>query len=142
MPYGAFGEQWPYTNFHTLNLDWILSRIKQYESDFETMKEETLKLVNDILGERTAELDIIIKDLKDELDKIASGAYMDEYVKALSKWIDNNLQCLVSRVVKYVFFGLTDDGHFCAHIPCSWDFITFDTINFTFICFFIGRRVI
>lgn len=33
----------------------------------------------------------------------------------------------LEKFVKQVFFGLTDDGYFCAYIPDSWDDITFFT---------------
>lgn len=71
-----------------------------------------------------AELDLV----QAELEKVKNGEYVSLYINALASWIDNNLQELVGRVVKYVFFGLTDDGYFCAYIPDSWKFINFDTI--------------
>lgn len=70
------------------------------------------------------ELDLV----QAELEKVKNGKYVSLYINALASWIDNNLQELVGRVVKYVFFGLTDDGYFCAYIPDSWKFISFDTI--------------
>lgn len=33
MNIGAFGENFPYTNFHDLNLDWIIQEMKT-EKDF------------------------------------------------------------------------------------------------------------
>lgn len=66
--------------------------------------------------------------VQQELEKVKNGDYVSLYINALANWIDNNLQELVGRVVKYVFFGLTDDGYFCAYIPDSWNFINFDTI--------------
>lgn len=66
--------------------------------------------------------------LNNELERIKNGEYMSEYINALSEWIDGNLQSLVSRIVKYVFFGLSSDGNFVAYIPESWDFIEFDTV--------------
>lgn len=71
--------------------------------------------------------------LKGELEKIANGEYMDVYIDALAKWIDKNLQEIVARIVKQVFFGLgtpntPSEGHFVAYIPESWSDIQFDTI--------------
>lgn len=74
------------------------------------------------------EHDNAIKDLQNELEKIKNGEYMSVYIEALAKWIDENLQELVKKIVKYIFFGLTNDGYFCAYIPGSWDFVKFDTI--------------
>lgn len=66
--------------------------------------------------------------LEAEFEKVKNGDYVSLYINSLANWIDNNLITLVGRVVKYVFFGLTDDGYFCAYIPSSWDFISFDTV--------------
>lgn len=32
MPYGPFPHGWPYSNFHDLNLDWIISIIRELET--------------------------------------------------------------------------------------------------------------
>lgn len=69
-----------------------------------------------------------IQVVQQELENVKNGNYVSLYINALASWIDNNLQELVGRVVKYVFFGLTDDGYFCAYIPDSWKFIHFDTV--------------
>ena len=70
-----------------------------------------------------------VKTVSDELDKFKNGDYLEStLIVALGKWIDANLQEMVAKIVKYVFFGLTDDGYFCAYIPNSWKFLNFDTI--------------
>ena len=69
------------------------------------------------------ELDIINK----EMEKIANGDYVSLYINSLATWIDGNLKSMVSKIVNYVFFGITDDGHFAAYVPDTWDFIRFDT---------------
>lgn len=65
--------------------------------------------------------------VKEELEKVKNGDYVSLYIDSLAKWIDANLQEMVARIVKYIFFGLTDDGYFAAYVPDSWDFIRFDT---------------
>lgn len=65
--------------------------------------------------------------VKEELEKVKNGDYVSLYIDSLANWIDANLQEMVARIVKYIFFGLTDDGHFAAYVPDSWDFIRFDT---------------
>lgn len=55
----------------------------------------------------------------------------------VQEWIDSFnyeplLQTVAQMVQKYltkgVYFGLTNEGYFCAYIPESWAYITFDTI--------------
>lgn len=76
-------------------------------------------------------VDDIKKDiaaLQAEIEKIKNGGYSDIYVSLLEEWMDNNAPAIIKRIVKYIFFGLTNDGYFCAMIPESWEFISFDTI--------------
>jgi len=65
--------------------------------------------------------------LNQEIQKVKDGEYIDAYIPALAEWIDKNFKELIGDMVKYVFFGLTDDGHFAAYVPDSWGFIRFDT---------------
>lgn len=86
---------------------------------------------NDVLEELGGDVGVLqeqVQTIQDELNKIKNGEYMSEYIQALESWIDRNLQELVGRVVKYVMFGLSTDGHFVAYIPPTWDFMEFDTI--------------
>lgn len=69
-----------------------------------------------------------MNSVKAEIEKIKNGEYIDVYIDALGSWIDNNLQVLVGKIVKFVSFGLTDDGYFVTYIPQTWDFLVFDTI--------------
>lgn len=99
---------------------------------------EYLNQVIEQVDKNSAQIAINIQDIKGlkaeldatlaEFEKVKNGEYVNLYIDALASWIDNNLQELVGRVVKYVFFGLTDDGYFIAYIPDTWDFINFDTI--------------
>lgn len=67
--------------------------------------------------------------MNETLKAIQNGAYVYLYLDSIQKYINNNVQKLVKDIVSYVTFGLTADGHFCAYIPPTWDFITFSTIT-------------
>lgn len=43
------------------------------------------------------------------------------------EWADKNLPAMVCEMVRFVWFGLTPDGHFCAYIPANWGWLTFNT---------------
>lgn len=68
-----------------------------------------------------------IQKLKDEIQKIKDGGLLDYYEKQIYQWIQDNMEALIKASIKFVYFGLTDDGYFCAYIPESWNEITFDT---------------
>lgn len=94
------------------NQNEIREILEQYGTDIESLKKD-------------------VNDLQTELEKVKNGDYLSLYIDSLQNWIDQNIQNLVARIVKYVFFGLTDDGHFIAYIPETWNFIHFDTIMST-----------
>lgn len=83
----------------------------------------------DGIDAKLQELETEIQNINKLLNEIADGNYADLYITQLSNWIDKNLQELVAKIVKFVWFELTDDGHFIAYIPNTWDFITFSTIT-------------
>lgn len=87
--------------------------------------------LNEICSQYGLTIEQILKDVADlqsEIEKVKNGDYVSLYLDSIINWIDENLQCLVARIVKYVCFGLSTDGHFVAYIPPAWDFLTFDTI--------------
>lgn len=79
-------------------------------------------------GLSIAQIQKDVSDLQSEIEKVKNGDYVSLYLDSIINWIDQNLQCLVARIVKYVCFGLTNNGRFVAYIPPAWDFLTFDTI--------------
>lgn len=73
------------------------------------------------------ELNARVTALENEVDDIKNGKYVELYLDSIIAWIDANLQQLVGRIVKFVCFGLSDDGYFTAYIPATWAFLGFDT---------------
>lgn len=75
-----------------------------------------------------AELQTLVAGLQEELRRIENGEAEGMYINALRNYIDNNLEGIVGRIVKFISFGLSADGYFTALIPETWQFIHFDTI--------------
>lgn len=114
---------------------------KDYENQLNQYKQDTDKNISDLKTtitnqQNTFESNINIKineltdrvnDCSAEVKKLINGEYIETYVQALATWIDNNLQVMVSKIVKYVWFEINEDGYFVAYIPDTWDFIDFDT---------------
>lgn len=69
-----------------------------------------------------------VNNILTELEKVKNGDYVSLYLDSIINYIDNNLEGLVGRVVKYIIFGLSQDGHFVAMVPSTWDFIHFNTV--------------
>lgn len=114
----GFDNKYPYTDFHELNLDWILKQVRANKVSIE----ECLKL---------------IEEWSDKADKITelyqaiiTGDFPPEFENAIIAWLQENAVDIVGDLVHTVFFGLTLDGYFVAYVPESWDDITFNTSEF------------
>lgn len=77
--------------------------------------------------DKISDLAKTVVKLQKDVDDLINGEYINNYVKALATWIDNNLQQLVAKVVKYVWFEIDESGYFVAYIPDTWDFVNFGT---------------
>lgn len=104
MNNGAFGERFPYTNFHDLNLDWIIKVIKKLTDD----EEEQNKMIEE-LSER-------IQPLEEWVDN-----YDTSFIITTVKTY------LRETLVKMIFVEITDSGYIVYNIPEGWDTITFNT---------------
>lgn len=83
------------------------------------------------LNEITEQLLADIKANRDAIDALLKQ-YEDDYRATIEKWLGDNLPQYVydyiTQSIQAVFFGLTDDGYFCAYIPKKWaQYIEFDT---------------
>ena len=116
----------PYLNGHMYEFDlcWLVEQIKKSMTELQNLINTTAKHDGEI-----AQLQSKYDSLADQLANIESiiknGNFPDTTLK---EWADRNLPGLISSIVKYVFFGLSADGHFIAAIPKAWDFIQFDTV--------------
>lgn len=101
-------------------------------------QEERLKAIIEMLDKVVAyankmaeELNISeaeLERLSELFEQFKESGFLDYYEKQLEAWINENMPNIISKAIKFVFFGLTEDGYFYADIPDSWDGITFDTI--------------
>lgn len=97
-------ERFPYTNFHDLNLDWILDQVK-------TIAEELQELQQREGADRDA-----IAALEQRLDDFIASID-DDYIRAV-----------VNEYLQYgLWFGLSDAGYFVVYIPTGWEDIAFKT---------------
>lgn len=68
-----------------------------------------------------------IADLKDELQDLKDGGFLNQFEQQIMDWVNATMVQILAQAAHQVFFGLTDDGYFCAYIPQSWREIVFDT---------------
>ncbi len=79
-----------------------------------------------ILAKKLKEVEETMQRYADILDgKIED---FDEIILSKTqKWLDENMEDILTQAVQLVWFGLTDDGYFMAVIPENWSDVTFDT---------------
>lgn len=99
------------------------------EQRIKAMCEELHKLVEyaTLLGVSVDADHDMIDALYAEFEQFKQSGFTEYYENLLKQWIDENQATIYEHLAKMVFFGLTDDGHFCAYVPESWSDITFDT---------------
>lgn len=68
-----------------------------------------------------------IAELQKRFEEFVKHGFDDYYAEQLEQWFIDNAWKIYERTAKQVFFGLTDDGYFCAYVPESWKEIEFDT---------------
>lgn len=74
-----------------------------------------------------AHLQSAIEELEDAFQQFQESGFEDYYADQIRDWINDNLPWLWRTFAQMVFFGLTDDGYFCAYVPDAWSDIEFDT---------------
>ena len=65
------------------------------------------------------ELANIKEDFADEFE--------DYFKERIAEWLDAHIYEVLDKAVRFVQFGLSQDGYFQAYIPENWDFLQFDT---------------
>ena len=96
---------------------------------------EIEKILNNILKECNGnyeKAEMLIKDminsLSDELkEEINRDSVLAAYSNKIKEMITTHIDHLIGDNLKYITFGLTDDGYFYAEVPDSLDGISFDT---------------
>lgn len=120
---------YPFWNAFTPTLPDLYWNVDSHEERIKKICLELHKLTEyaDYLGENINLDHATIEELQESFQKFIDGEYDDYYKDVINKWVQDNLADLISSGVKQVFFGLTDDGYFCAYVPDSWSEISFDT---------------
>ena len=112
---GLFNNEYPYTDFHELNLSWVIKKVKElldHMRQIDEWKEDYQETVD---------------KLQKFYDDLVAGRYPPEFVRHLTDWISAHGVEIIMKLIKMVFFGITDDGYFVAYVPESWDDIIFGT---------------
>lgn len=117
-PYAVPGDHYQY------DLYWLVNQLKQALTNTETLR------LHDIGQDtRLDGLDTVTAQLKEATDLLFAKLKAGDFTKdTFVEWVNTNMTGIIYQMVRFVFFGLDDDGHFVAYIPASWEFLHFDTL--------------
>ena len=110
--------EFPHTRSYEGDLGYIIKNMKKLIDEYDQIKDDQ------------AAMDAKIEEIEKLWNDIISGDFPDSLKQALYNWMQENAANIVARLIKNVFFGLTDSGYFCAWIPDSWQDITFKTSGY------------
>lgn len=123
VPYGSFVLNTPTIPKFYWDVYSQEQRLKQICCELEKLMQYA-----DMLGVNLNIDHEAIIELQEQFKKFMESGFFDYYAAQLEKWINDNMERIISKAIKMVFFGLTPDGYFCAYIPSSWAGIMFDTV--------------
>ena len=105
--------------------------VKSQEQRIKAICEQIHKMIcyADMLGDKINITHEEIEELNALFEKFMESGFEDYYEAQIQAWIDAHMPDIIASAIKMVFFGLTEDGYFCAWIPQSWEGIVFDTIS-------------
>ena len=69
-----------------------------------------------------------VAELQQEFEKFKESGFFDYYAAQIEQWIRDNFNKIMKQILNQgIFFGLTEDGYFCANVAYQLTFIL-DTI--------------
>ena len=98
-----FDNKYPYTDFHELNLDWILETVSNLEKRVDNLKTEFLEQANKYTDEKFAEFKNDLAELEQELNTVV-GELQDQYseftrlINARIQFIQNDIDALNQKI--------------------------------------------
>ncbi len=98
-----FDNKYPYSDFHELNLDWILETVSNLEKRVDTLKHEFLEQANKYTDEKFAEFKNDLAELEQELNTVVGElqAQYSEFTRVINariQFIQNDINTLNQKI--------------------------------------------
>ena len=100
---GIFDNKYPYSDFHELNLDWILETVSNLEKRVDNLKTEFLNQANKYTDEKFAEFKNDLAELEQELNTVveelqAQYSEFTSVINAKIQFIQNDINTLNQKI--------------------------------------------
>lgn len=113
--------EFPHTRSYEGDLGYIIKQLEKLVNEYNTIVDDQKRI------------DEIVAEIQKTYEDILHGDFPEEFKEAIYNWLSENASSIVARMIRNVFFGLTDSGYFTAFIPDSWRDITFKTTGYDYI---------
>ena len=121
---------YPFWNKFTPTLPALYWDVDSHEERIKRICLELHKLVKyaDYLGENINLDHETIERLLADFEKFQESGFFDYYAEQIEQWIRDNFNEIMKQILNQgIFFGLTEDGYFCANVAYQLAFVL-DTI--------------
>jgi len=81
----AVFDSFPYTNFHDLNLDWVISKVKEYVEKYDDLED----FVNKTVEEQNALIEQALREISEGMQELRD--YITENLRTIANEIINEL---------------------------------------------------
>lgn len=110
-----FLNGYPYSDFHELNLDWIISHFKEFVDAIAS------------LDQWRSEHELEYEELKSFMDSLNDGIVPPEMFNTIKTWLQNNIYDIVGETIRFITVSLNDAGYIVFTFPALWNDIIFNT---------------
>lgn len=117
---------WNLTNPTLPKMYWAVKSQEQLIASLYCIMNALKDTLNEDIEQTNANTEAI-EQIQNLFDKFQESGFDDYYKEQIEQWIQDNAAIIWDKLAQMVFFGLTDDGYFCAYVPESWSDIQFDT---------------
>lgn len=112
--------EFPHTRTYDSDLGWIIRD--------DMTQDEAIALIKQWIQETQPTID----DLNNLYNAIISGNLPQGMIYGITAWMDAHAIDLVGQMIKHVYFGLNDNGHFIVTIPENWADLVFKTTGYDY----------
>lgn len=121
---------YPFWNKFTPTLPALYWDVDSHEERIKRICLELHKLVEyaDYLGENINLDHETIEQLLADFERFQESGFFDYYAEQIEQWVRDNFNDIMKQILNQgIFFGLTEDGYFCANVAYQLTFVL-DTI--------------